>query len=49
MNFSDQLKTYQWDEIKDSIYHKNSNDVKRALSKDRLDLEDFKALISPEA
>jgi len=49
MNFSDELKNYQWDDIRLSIYSKTSSDVKRALSKNRLDLEDFKALISPAA
>ena len=49
MNFSDELKNYQWDDIRLSIYSKRGSDVKRALSKDRLDLDDFKALISPAA
>jgi len=49
MNFSDQIKNYKWDDIHDSIYKKTSADVQRALTKPRLNLEDFKALISPAA
>ena len=49
MNFSDKIKEYQWDDIRMSIYAKTDADVQRALSKPRLDLEDFKALISPAA
>ncbi|HEY5715342.1 MAG TPA: 2-iminoacetate synthase ThiH [Psychromonas sp.] len=49
MSFSEQIKNYQWDDVGLSIYSKNANDVHRALSKVRLDLEDFKALISPAA
>ncbi|WP_435235504.1 2-iminoacetate synthase ThiH [Psychromonas sp. PT13] len=49
MNFSDQIKQYNWDEIHDSIYQKTTRDVERALTKSRLTLDDFKALISPAA
>ncbi|WP_415224863.1 2-iminoacetate synthase ThiH [Psychromonas sp.] len=49
MSFSEQIKNYQWDDVRLSIYAKNAVDVQRALSKSRLDLEDFKALISPAA
>ena len=49
MNFSDKIKEYQWDDICMSIYAKTDADVQRALAKPRLDLEDFKALISPAA
>jgi len=49
MNFSEQIKNYQWDDVRLSIYSKNAQDVQRALTKSRLDLEDFKALISPAA
>lgn len=38
-----------WDETKSSIYAKTARDVERALSKEKRDLEDFKALISPAA
>lgn len=49
MSFSEQIKNYQWDDVRLSIYSKNAHDVQRALAKSRLDLEDFKALISPAA
>ena len=49
MTFSEKIKEYQWDDIRMSIYAKIESDVQRALSKSRLDLEDFKALISPAA
>jgi 2-iminoacetate synthase len=49
MSFSEQIKNYRWDEVKSSIYSKNAVDVRRALDKSRLNLEDFKALISPAA
>ncbi|MEI6896564.1 MAG: 2-iminoacetate synthase ThiH [Psychromonas sp.] len=49
MTFSEQIKNYQWDDVRLSIYSKTVRDVQRALSKSRLDLEDFKALISPAA
>lgn len=50
---SDSFKTvfgrYRWDEISKQIYAKTDSDVIRALNKSRLDLEDFKALVSPAA
>jgi len=49
MNFSDQIKQYKWNDIHDSIYQKTASDVQIALSKSRLNLDDFKALISPAA
>ena len=49
MTFSEQIKNYQWDDVRLSIYSKTSQDVQRALAKSRLDLEDFKALVSPAA
>ncbi len=49
MSFYETIKHYDWDDTKASIYAKNEQDVKRALAKDFLDLEDFKALISPAA
>lgn len=47
--FTSIFNTYNWDETKASIYAKTSADVERALLKDKRDLEDFKALISPAA
>ena len=48
--FKELFDTYNWDEIKESIYSKNRDDVEHALNKNsKRDLEDFKALISPAA
>lgn len=49
MSFVQEHAKYNWDDIRLSIYAKSARDVERALSKPRLDLEDFKALISPAA
>jgi len=47
--FTELFRTYNWEEVKASIYAKTSIDVEKALSKTERDLEDFKALISPAA
>ncbi|WP_437822914.1 2-iminoacetate synthase ThiH [Tenacibaculum mesophilum] len=47
--FTTIFNQYNWDETLQSIFNKTSVDVESALSKDKLDLEDFKALISPAA
>lgn len=49
MSFSEHIKKYNWDDTRLSIYSKNVNDVRRALAKSRLNLDDFQALISPAA
>ena len=49
MSFVEQLNHCDWYDISLSINAKTYQDVERALSKDRCDLEDFKALISPAA
>ncbi len=49
MSFINIFDTYNWDEVKESIYSKTSTDVENALSKSRLSFEDFKALLSPSA
>ncbi|MBL4831370.1 MAG: 2-iminoacetate synthase ThiH [Aliivibrio sp.] len=49
MSFTDVWQQMDWDDIRLSIYSKTDSDVKRALSKNRLNLDDFKALISPAA
>ena len=54
MLFSEILKDYNWEEMGKSIYAKTSRDVERALAKaqtpgEEIDLEDFKALVSPAA
>ncbi|GAB4250510.1 MAG: 2-iminoacetate synthase ThiH [Vicingaceae bacterium] len=41
--------TYNWEEVKNSIYQKTAADVQLALNKEKRTLEDFKALISPAA
>lgn len=47
MEFYDIVKQLRWDDITQSIYAKRETDVERALRKDTLSIEDFKALISP--
>src|SRR5215217_3867515 len=47
--FTALFQTYNWDEVKTSILAKTGTDVLRALQRNRRDLEDFKALISPAA
>lgn len=47
--FSDELEKISWDETTKSIYAKTDADVRRALAKDRLTVDDFMALISPAA
>ena len=47
--FTTIFDTYNWNTVKDSIYAKTEKDVQNALMKDKRDLEDFKALISPAA
>ena len=48
-NFKTLFDTYNWSETLNSIYNKSNKDVELALLKDNLDLEDFKALLSPAA
>jgi len=47
--FTNIFDTYNWDSVKESIYAKTRTDVQNALVKNKRDLEDFKALISPAA
>lgn len=47
--FTELFDTYNWNEVKQSIYDKSTNDVLRALEKPNRNIEDFKALISPKA
>ncbi len=47
--FREIFDTYHWDEISQDIYSKNGKNVERALTKEKINLEDFKALISPAA
>lgn len=47
--FSEVLEKISWQATTDSIYAKTDVDVRRALNKEFLNVEDFKALISPAA
>lgn len=47
--FSDELAKISWEETTRTLYSKTDADVRRALSKARLDVNDFMALISPAA
>jgi 2-iminoacetate synthase len=49
MKFAEQIKDYDWEKIKGSIYSKTAVDVESALNKNRLNTDDFMALISPAA
>ncbi|MBQ3658361.1 MAG: 2-iminoacetate synthase ThiH [Bacteroidales bacterium] len=47
--FYDEIQKISWDETTEKIYKKTADDVRRALRKDRCDVEDFMAMISPAA
>lgn len=47
--FSDELEKISWEETTRRINAKTDADVRRALSKEHCDVEDFMALISPAA
>jgi 2-iminoacetate synthase len=47
--FSKHFETLNWDETKLAIYSKTKKDVRRALDKEKRNLDDFQALISPAA
>ena len=49
MFFSDFLSNISWEDTTKKIFSKTDNDVRRALAKERCDVEDFMALISPAA
>ncbi len=49
MSFYDEINKYAWEEVAAEIYSKTERDVKYALGKDKLDMVDFQALISPAA
>lgn len=44
--FSDELEKISWEETTKAIYSKTDADVRRALSKEHCDVNDFMALIS---
>lgn len=47
--FYDVIKEYDWDETTHRIMNKTDLDVRRALAKSHLELDDFMALVSPAA
>ena len=47
--FSEELDKISWDETTARIMSKTDADVRRALSKEHCDVDDFMALISPAA
>ena len=47
--FYDEIQKISWDETTEKIYSKTEADVRRALKKERCDIEDFMAMISPAA
>jgi len=49
MWFSEELEKISWEQTTRDIYEKTDADVHKALAKKSLDVEDFKALISPAA
>ena len=48
-SFKNIFEQYNWDEVLQSILAKTSIDVERAITSERKNFEDFKALISPAA
>lgn len=48
-NFKDTFDQYDWDTLEKEIYNVSPQDVQRVLVKSKIDLNDFKALISPAA
>lgn len=48
-DYTEEIDLLEWDAVKSSISTKTEEDVRIALRKNRLDVEDFKALISPVA
>lgn len=47
--FSEEIEKYNWEETTASIMAKTDMDVRRALAKEHLSIDDFMALISPAA
>ena len=47
--FINTFNAYNWDQTLQSVFDKTTIDVEHALAKEKRDLEDFKALISPAA
>jgi 2-iminoacetate synthase len=49
MTFYDIVLSLNWQQLGEEIYSKSAADVEQALQKEKIDLEDFKALVSPAA
>ena len=49
MSFKNTFDTYDWDTLEKEIYNYSAHDVRQILDKEKIDLNDFKALISPAA
>jgi len=49
MTFYDIALKLNWKEVEEAVYSKSASDVERALQKQKIDLEDLQALISPAA
>jgi len=49
MSFQETYGHYNWEAVETEIYEKQERDVKLAISKDRISLHDFMALLSPAA
>ncbi|AWH75221.1 2-iminoacetate synthase ThiH [Dokdonia sp. Dokd-P16] len=49
MSFRNTFETYNWDTVEKEIYSYTTQDVRNVLNKEKIDLDDFKALISPAA
>lgn len=47
--FSEEIKQYSWEATTAQIMNKTAADVRRALAKERLGIDDFMALVSPAA
>jgi 2-iminoacetate synthase len=47
--FKEIFDQYNWDDVSASIHSKTESDVKAAIASTKINLEDFKALISPAA
>ncbi|NMH86007.1 2-iminoacetate synthase ThiH [Flavivirga algicola] len=49
MSFKNTFEKYDWDTLEKEIYKVTSQEVEKVLHKDKIELEDFKKLISPAA
>ncbi|GAA3590909.1 2-iminoacetate synthase ThiH [Flavivirga amylovorans] len=49
MSFKHTFETYNWDALEKEIYEVTAQDVENVLLKEKIELEDFKTLISPAA